>query len=222
MSQEIQQRELERASSALIDLGVRTVKRNPIKVGAYVIGLLFCYFFNGFKTSPENFQKYEDAISRVNFSRVESLANVVQYWQGKYYRSKGWFTCDNVCKSNQNQYQLAIKEYELAKSSEENKIIQAKNNLGIFSEHGVAETRDLFWQKFSRGKEFASRQSKWDAFFITLGAMGRDESIIEYALRLLLSVLFNLTLGVCTAVLFFVFRLVFHFIILITMISIYM
>ena len=41
-----------------------------------------------------------------------------------------------------------------------------------------------------------------------IGAMGRDESLVSYILRLCMSMLFNFTLGVCGAVIAFVFGLV--------------
>jgi hypothetical protein len=40
-----------------------------------------------------------------------------------------------------------------------------------------------------------------------IGAMSRDESMIEYLLRLLLSVLFNFTIGLFGAIVAFVFNL---------------
>ena len=46
-----------------------------------------------------------------------------------------------------------------------------------------------------KGKSFAQRQSKWDALFMGIGAMGRDENLLSYILRLLLSVAFNFTIG---------------------------
>jgi hypothetical protein len=45
------------------------------------------------------------------------------------------------------------------------------------------------------GKNFASRQTKWDALFMGIRAMGRDESIVSYAFRLILTMAFNFTLG---------------------------
>ena len=38
----------------------------------------------------------------------------------------------------------------------------AKSVAGIFSEVGVGEVKDSFWQYFQAGKQFAKRQSMWD------------------------------------------------------------
>ena len=40
-----------------------------------------------------------------------------------------------------------------------------------------------FWTRFSQGKGFAQRQTKWDALFMGISAMGRDESFVNYLLR---------------------------------------
>ncbi len=39
----------------------------------------------------------------------------------------------------------------------------AKSVVGLWSEVGVGDVRDSFWQKFSAGKAFAKRQTLWDA-----------------------------------------------------------
>eukprot|EP01034_Spumella_vulgaris_P018897 gene18897-24158_t len=78
----------------------------------------------------------------------------------------------------------------------------------MFSEHGVGETRDLFWLRLSQGKGFATRQTKWDALFMGMSAMGRDEKFVSYLLRLAMSMLFNFTLGICGVVVGFMVSLV--------------
>lgn len=101
----------------------------------------------------------------------------------------------------------ARKTFEIARANEEQKVAEAKSALGIFSDYGVQETRNLFWERFAQGKGFATRQSKWDALFLGLRAMGRDENLASYLLRLVIQVLFNFTLGVCGAVIAFLWSL---------------
>ena len=84
---------------------------------------------------------------------------------------------------------------------------QAKGKLGLFSSFGVEEARDLFWTRFAQGRSFAARQSKWDALFLGISAMGRDEQFLSYALRVLFQVLFNFTVGMMGAVLSFIWSL---------------
>ena len=47
--------------------------------------------------------------------------------------------------------------------------IQIRNNLFFFF------FQDAFWSYFSAGKQFAKRQSMWDAMFMGIRSMGRDE-----------------------------------------------
>lgn len=85
---------------------------------------------------------------------------------------------------------LALKDYN-------GEISNAKSEVGLFSTVGVAETRELFWTRFDQGKKFATRQSKWDLLFIGLSSMRRDEHVLSYMLRALMSVLMNITIGMC-------------------------
>lgn len=54
--------------------------------------------------------------------------------------------------------------------------------MGIFSEYGVQETRDVFWSTFAGGKDFAQRQSMWDLLFSGL-RWGRDEELFSVVIR---------------------------------------
>ena len=78
-------------------------------------------------------------------------------------------------------------------------LAEAKGKLGIFSEHAVSETRDLWWSVFSKGRGVAKRSSLWDMLWIGMSS-GRDESIIATALRVLLNVLINFSLALIGAV----------------------
>ena len=100
-----------------------------------------------------------------------------------------------------------LQKYDAARRVEDQQVAKAKNIVGIFSEYGVDEAKDLFWGKFNSGTSFAKTQAKWDLLFLTLGAMGRDESLFEYLFRILINVLFNFTIGVMSAVVTFIFSL---------------
>lgn len=114
----------------------------------------------------------------------------------KYYNSKGWFgSCDTTCKKNKDEFEKVLKEYNILKGDEYKQTAEAKNMLGIFSSYGVSETKELFWQKFTAGKNYAVRSSKWDLIFMGISSMGRDENMISYAFRFMLQVLMNFTIG---------------------------
>jgi hypothetical protein len=81
-------------------------------------------------------------------------------------KSKGWFTCDKKCQFYKTDYEIALKEYKFQRGEEQRIIADAKSGVGIFSSYGVEETRGLFWTRFANGREFAQKQTKWDALFM--------------------------------------------------------
>lgn len=91
----------------------------------------------------------------------------------------------------------------MLKRNEAELVSAAKSKIGIFSELGVKETREAFWERYSQGKGFAERQTKFDAAFFGFRAMMRDESMMEYIVTMLVRVLFNFTLGVIATVVTF-------------------
>jgi hypothetical protein len=53
----------------------------------------------------------------------------------------------------------------------------------------------------------AKRQSMWDAMFMGIRSMGRDESMIEYGFKILMQVLLNFSIGLMFALVFFIIGL---------------
>jgi len=58
-----------------------------------------------------------------------------------------------------------------------------------------------------QGQSFAKRQTMWDTLFMSIGSIGRDEKLASYLLRLVMSFLFNFTIGIFGAVVAFIFNL---------------
>lgn len=200
-------RVIDEFSTALIRAGVNVIKRNPIPVGSYILGILICFCCTGFKVSLDQQKKYNNRVAGIDYAALDKAAMELDYAQDDYRRSKGWFSCDKVCqiyKKTLSEKQFQYNELERGIKKE---MSNAKAGVGIFSEYGVSETRELFWRRFTQGKSFAQRQSTWDALFMGLSAMGRDESMLSYLMRLLLSVLFNFTVGMVGAVVAFIFNL---------------
>jgi hypothetical protein len=81
----------------------------------------------------------------------------------------------------------------------------ANEAVGVWSVYGVEEARALFWRCLEGGKAFAKRQTMWDMFFGF--TMGRDENLTGFLIRVLLSILFNLTLGMIGALVGFAWSL---------------
>lgn len=206
MDQRLQQaRRIDDLSTILIDTGIAVVKRNPIPVGFYVLGILLCLLFSGFKTPAVDEMKFQERMKNVDYNKLDKLSLELDYAQHDYRRLKGWFSCDKYCQQAKKHLNTIENEYNIERKKFEKLVSDAKAGLGIFSESGVSETRDLFWLRFSQGKGFATRQSKWDALFMGIGAMSRDEGMLSYILRLLMTVLFNFTIGMIGSVIGFVF-----------------
>jgi hypothetical protein len=132
-----------------------------------------------------------------------------EFWmEDRAYRtSKGWFTCDGLCQRKKRRMEDAKYKLDQIRMEGQARMSDAKSIAGIFSEVGVGEAQDSFWSHFASGKEFAKRQSMWDALFIGFRSMRRDEKFFEYALNVLMKVLVNFSLGLVMALFFFVIGL---------------
>jgi hypothetical protein len=202
-------RELDQMSTVLIDFGVKAVKRNPIKVSMYVIGILICLFFNGLAPSPQANASFETQLRDIDYGPSETAGRNADMAYQQYYRSKGWFfSCNERCQQNKRHYEMADAEYKRTQAVIADKVSQAKSTVGLFSDFGVSETRGMFWDRFGMGKAFATRQTKYDALFMGLSSMGRDETLVNFAMRIIIRALFNFTIGVCMAVVTFIWRYV--------------
>ncbi|KAL4426500.1 hypothetical protein ABPG77_008358 [Micractinium sp. CCAP 211/92] len=82
---------------------------------------------------------------------------------------------------------------------------EAKAMLGLWTEAGVEESKELFWEFFSSGKVFAQRQSFWDALFVILGSRERDW--LAMLLNLLIRTLINFFTGMVVACFVFLIQL---------------
>lgn len=200
-------RDLDEASTSLIRMGTRIVKKNPIKSSLYLVGVLLCLLVSGFTVSDTQRQDYDREFAKIDHENIARVGSEKEYSYNRYYRSKGWFSCDPACKENYDIYQQWQREYDALTQEERNIVATAKSKLGLFSEYGVEETRDLFWRRFAQGKAFAKRQSMFDMVFYGVGAMTRDESLLKYIIRLVTSVLINFTIGVTISVITFIFNL---------------
>ena len=199
--------DIDKMSTALIDVGVSAVKRNPIKTAFYFLGLMLCLFFNGLELEPSQIQAYENDMKDVDFSLTDDAFEAMQRANHMYRSSAGWFSCDARCERLKADYHAKQSEYKMLLSQEREQMRDAKSKIGIFSTYGVAETRSVFDQYWTRGKRMAANQSRWDALFIGISSMGRDEGLIDYVLRVAMNVLFNFTIGLIGTVVTFIWSL---------------
>lgn len=193
------------SASALASAGARLVKRHPLLSGTYALGLLICLFFTGFSLTELQRREFYNDISIVDYEEIDRAHEAMLHWSHRYQQSRGFFfTCNEACMTNFREFESAKKAHQSLKKSEAEIVSAAKSKIGVFSELGVQETRAAFWERYSQGKGFAERQTKFDAAFFGFRAMMRDESLMEYAVTMLFRMLFNFTLGVIATVMTFV------------------
>jgi hypothetical protein len=192
--------------SSVLEGATRFVKKNKTISTSYLIGMLLLVFGTGFKVSETLRTEYDVTLSQIDYEAQKTAH--AQMWQSKqqYESARGWFSCDANCQRLQNRFKQHELNFNNLKLQEAAVTKAAKSKLGIMSEYGVQETRDLFWGTFAGGKNFAKRQSMWDLLFTGL-RWGKDEELFSVVLRWLVQLLFNFTLGLVGALVVFVFKL---------------
>ena len=185
-------------------------RRHKYIAGSYLLGLVVLLFFgSGTQLTMEQRLKYNRIMSEIDIQAEYDASN--DYWKARnaYYATKGWFTCDSLCQRNKERMHGAERILNDIRREGQARMSDAKAVAGLTSEIAVEEVKDSFWQYFFAGKQFAKRQSMWDALFIGMRQMtrGRDETWIEYGLKVLMQVLLNFSLGLLIALLMFVLGL---------------
>lgn len=201
-----QRRQLDELSTSLVNFGITRVRKNPIKVGMYFCGLLLCLLFDGFQVTDLQKSNYNKIMDKIDYRDMYDKREAVAVKYGEYVSQQGWFwSCSTPdCKEAKREYDLAKSDFDALQVVNNENLRDAKQEIGIFSEEGVAEAREGFWMKFNQGKRFATNQSKWDLIFTGISAIGKNEKIGSFLLRILLNVVFNFTIGIVGAVFGFI------------------
>lgn len=179
-------------------------RRHKVVTGGYFLGVVVIILvWSGAKLNYDE-REYNRIIRTINFEAEYNASD--DFWRAKeaYRSTKGWFSCDGLCQRNKQRMDNARYRLDEIRKEGNSRISDAKSVAGLFSEVGVGEVQDSFWSYFSSGKQFAKRQSMWDAMFAGMRAMRRDESMIEYGLNVLMKVLVNFSIGLVMAFFLFV------------------
>ncbi|GAX26560.1 hypothetical protein FisN_21Lh028 [Fistulifera solaris] len=191
---------------------VAFIRRNPVVSGTYFLGILLLIIFGGGgrPLTPEQHYEYHRILQTVDLQAEYRATD--DYWRAyhAYQASRGWlWGCDAVCTRNYQRMKEAERIMHLIQQEGAARTADAKNAAGLLSEIGIGEVQDSFWGYFHAGKRFAKRQTMWDMMFMGIRSMsrGRDESWMEFAVKVLLQVLLNLSMGLVMALIFFVMGL---------------
>lgn len=183
-------------------------RRHKVVTGGYLLGIVVILLVgSGTKLNYDQRQEYKKIMSTIDVQAEYDASSDFLRADRVYRATKGWFSCDGLCQRNKQNMEDA--KYRLDRIREEGnaRMSDAKAVAGLFSEIGVGEVQDSFWSYFSAGKKFAKRRSMWDAMFIGIRTMGRDENMIEYGLKVLMQVLLNFSVGLVVALFTFVIGL---------------
>jgi hypothetical protein len=186
----------------------RFARRNPVLTGSYLFGVVVLLFFSsGIPLSAEKIRNYHRILDTIDLQAEFDASQ--RYWNARnaYLATKGWFfSCDSTCQRNKARMQDAEAHLAEVRSTGNARMRDAKRTVGVFSSIAAEEIRDSFWQYFDAGKQFAKRRSMWDLLFMSFRSMrrGRDETMLEFALKVLLQVLVNFSMGLMLALVMFV------------------
>mmetsp|Transcript_14495 Transcript_14495/g.25982 ORF Transcript_14495/g.25982 Transcript_14495/m.25982 type:complete len:293 (+) Transcript_14495:265-1143(+) len=198
-----QREQLDQLSTVLIRSGVAFVKRHYVLTSMYIFGVALVLFATGVSVTADQEIAYNKIINTIDDKKMIKAQQRVYEWETEYHATKGWFSCDEVCEEAKANLVAAKRDVDELEKEFAQTMSKAKQEVGIFSEYGVQEARDLFWAQFAGGKQFAQRSSWYDLIFMSIGSMGRDESLLEFALRFLIQMLLNFTIGLIGALIGF-------------------
>ena len=186
-------------------------KRHRVITTSYLWGLttllLIALLGGGTKLTVDQSRQYNRIMNTIDLQAEYSASSAYHSAYNNYYHSKGWISCDAHCQHYKRIMERKKYEWDEIKAEGNARMSDAKSVAGLWSEVGVGEVTDSFWEYFSHGKRFAKRQSMWDAMFMGMRSMSRDESMVEYCLKMLMQVLINFSMGLLMALFIFIFGL---------------
>jgi len=194
-------------SLVMLNAGVNFAKRNKKLTGTWLLGLFLLCFATGLAVAPEQEEKYSQIVSKIDHDKTLRAERQLYIAEEEYYRSKGWFSCDAYCMEKYNRMLEAESTYKKIKAVNEAQLSKAKAEVGVFSEYGVQEARDLFWGIFAKGKGFSQKSSWYDLIFMGIDSMGRDEQLLSFIIRWIFQLAMNFTIGMTGTLIAFVWYL---------------
>ena len=151
---------------AILTRGVTALaRRHKVLTGTYLFGFLMLLIAGtGTKLTLDQQKTYNSIMDTIDLEAEFHASQVAAQTYQAYQQTKGWFfTCDSLCQRNKERYQRAQQNLQEIRNEGNARMSDAKAVAGLFSEVGVGEVKDSFWSYFQQGKQFAKRQSMWDA-----------------------------------------------------------
>lgn len=159
------------AAPDIASLALSTVtsfsRRHKVVSFSYLYGLtsllLLLLLGSGTKLTLDQQRQYNAIMNTVDLQAEYAAASAYHHANNNYYHAKGWISCDAHCQHYKQIAERKKREWDEIRAEGNARMSDAKNVAGLFSEVGVGEVTDSFWEYFAGGKRFAKRQSMWDA-----------------------------------------------------------
>ena len=166
------------AGAPITTLALSAVKsfsrRHKVLTTSYLYGLttllLLLLLGSGTKLTLDQQRQYNRIMNSIDLEAEYAAASRYHVAYSNYYHSKGWFSCDAHCRHYKSIMERRKLEWDEIKAEGNARMSDAKSVAGLFSEVGVGEVQDSFWEYFQSGKNFAKRQSMWDAMYVRIRA----------------------------------------------------
>ena len=200
---------------SIIVTGARAfAKRYKYVTAWYLLGLIVLCFLvvtgsRGRSLTAQEQKEYNYIMNTIDLQAEYDAVDA--YWEAsnRYHATKGWFTCDGLCQRHKKSMKVAEQKLNAIRAEGNARMSDAKAVAGLFSDVAFTEMTESFWQYLNAGKRFAKRQTSWDIMWMMMRGItrGRDESWMEYAFKILLHILINFSMGLLSALVFFVLGL---------------
>lgn len=195
--------------SEIVAAGKYVIKKRPVAVSLWVVGLLLGAFASGFSVSQDAVDFYAEKLEEVNHVTDREWMQATRMSKDAYarYRSvKGWFwSCDAECTRAYQKYEMAASRLAQVEGKRESLVREAREKVGIWSTYGVADVRNRFWAAWEEGKELAKRWTMMDGMFMMFSG-DRERTLVQVVMQLIMQYLSNLTVGLISAMCFFLYR----------------
>ena len=197
------------AAAALVARGAASfARRHRLVTLGWLWGwLVLVVLGSGTALTARQAAEYDRIMATVDVAAEYGAAEAHRVAEARYRQARGWLTCDTYCVRRRDERDAAARDLAMVREEGLARMSDARKVAGLWSEVGVGEVRDSFWGYFDGAKRFAKRQSMWDAMFMGMRTMSRDESFLEYLLKVVLQIFLNFSMGLIAALCVFVWGL---------------
>ena len=134
------------AISFVVNGTAKFAKKHPVISGSYLFGLLILLFGSGLSLTVDQQRTYNNIMNTIDTDLEFDASTRFAAANSAYYNTKGWFSCDSLCERNKRRMEEAKHDLDAIRKEGYNRMSDAKASAGIFSEIGVNEARDSFWE----------------------------------------------------------------------------